>query len=236
MTNGAVWLQSRHGIRRIRRSKKQLTQGDTLHLYYDSEVQLQSAKPAILVSDEGDYSIWNKPGGMFSQGSKWGDHCTIYRWSEQHLLPARPAYLVHRLDRAANGLIILAHNKTTASAFAEMFRHHSIRKHYRTTVEGDLSAINPPYSIDLQLDGKPAETVIVQLGYNAQDQSTTLLVEIMTGRKHQIRKHLSSIGHPVIGDRLYGAKDTSKDLQLTSAYLGFVCPVNKSSREYSIPG
>ena len=80
--SGAVWLESRRGIRRIRRAKKSLTPGDTQHLYYDSRIQSQAAGGAVLVADEGDYSVWNKPYGMYSQGTRWGDHCTIYRWAE----------------------------------------------------------------------------------------------------------------------------------------------------------
>ena len=234
MTNGAVWLESQHGIKRIRRAKNRLRQGETLHLYYDPDVQSQTTLAARLVADEGDYSIWNKPCGMFSQGSKWGDHCTIYRWVEQHIQPARSAYLVHRLDRAASGLIIIAHNKRTASAFARMFRRHQITKHYRATVEGDLSGSELPLDINQPLDGKSAETRILQLVDNADKQTTTLLIAIKTGRKHQIRRHLSSTGHPILGDRQYGAKDTRVDLQLSSIYLSFVCPIDNILREYSL--
>ena len=106
MANGAAWLESQHGVNRIRRAKKKLKQGETLHLYYDSEILSQTADPAILIADEVEYSIWNKPYGMYSQGSKWGDHCTIYRWAEKYFEPGRPAYLVHRLDRAANGCLL----------------------------------------------------------------------------------------------------------------------------------
>lgn len=234
MVNGAVWLESKHGIARIRRAKKQVKQGDTLHLYYDSEIQLQNTDPATLIADEGTYSIWNKPYGMYSQGSKWGDHCTIYRWAERHLEPERPAYLVHRLDRAANGLIILAHNKKTASAFVEMFKRRAVVKQYRALVEGLIIDMNLPVTIDEPLDGKAAETVILETGTTDEKQTTTVLIDIKTGRKHQIRRHLSSIGHPVVGDRLYGANDTTRDLQLSSVLLRFTCPLDNRLRTYSL--
>ena len=102
MTNGAVWLESKTGINRIRRGKKVLHKGDTLHLYYDSKIQSQTPDTAELIADEGDYSIWNKPYGMYSQGTKWGDHCTIYRWAESQL--QRPSFLVHRLAGMARVL------------------------------------------------------------------------------------------------------------------------------------
>ena len=234
MTNGAVWLESQHGINRIRRAKKKLKQGETLHLYYDSEIQSQTIDPAILVADEAEYSIWNKPYGMYSQGSKWGDHCTIYRWAEQHLKPRRPAYLVHRLDRAANGLIIIAHNRKPATAFLEMFRQHAIKKHYRASVEGDLSNINLPFTINAPLDGKPAESMILQADFNTHEQTTTVLIEIKTGRKHQIRRHLSSTGHPIVGDRQHGVKDIRRNLQLSSVLLSFVCPLENTLHTYTL--
>ncbi len=234
MSNGAVWLESRQGIQRIRRAKKRLHQGDSLHLYYDSEIQSRTPAAAALIADEGDYSVWNKPYGMYSQGSKWGDHCTIYRWAEQHLQPQRPAYLVHRLDRAANGLIMLAHNKKTATAFVEMFRQHTVTKRYRAIVEGDLSRLELPYTIDTELDNKPAESVILETESDPERQATTVIIDIRTGRKHQIRRHLSSLGHPVVGDRLYGARNTEKDLQLSSVFLGFTSPIDNKPRSYSL--
>ena len=235
MTNGAVWLESRLGIHRIRRAKKALKQGDILHLYYDSTIQSCTAEPAVLVADEGDYSIWNKPYGMYSQGSKWGDHCTLYRWAEQHLEPRRSAYPVHRLDRAATGLIILAHNRKTANEFLEMFKQRTITKHYRATVEGNLSTVDLPHTIAIPLDGKPAESVILQADFDQKAQTTNVLIDIKTGRKHQIRRHLSLMGHPIAGDRLYGAKNLRCNLQLSAVFLSFLCPVNQAQRNYSLP-
>jgi tRNA pseudouridine32 synthase/23S rRNA pseudouridine746 synthase len=149
--------------------------------------------------------------------------------------PGRRAYLVHRLDRAANGLIILAHNRKTATAFLQMFKQHSITKHYRTTVEGDMTNIELPHTINIPLDDKPAQSVILKADFNPDKQTTTLLIDIKTGRKHQIRRHLSLKKHPVVGDRLYGAKDITGNLQLSSVFLSFQCPVRNTLRTYSLP-
>jgi tRNA pseudouridine32 synthase/23S rRNA pseudouridine746 synthase len=234
MINGSVWLESKYGINRIRRGKKPLRVGDRLHLYYDREIQSQTVTAAVLIADEGAYTIWNKPYGMYSQGSKWGDRFTIYRWAEQHLQPSRPAYLVHRLDRATSGLIIIAHDKKTASRFAQMFKQHAITKRYRAIVVRNPADKAMPFGINQPLDDKAATTLILQADFNPDSNTTSLLIEIQTGRKHQIRRHLSSIGHPIVGDRLYGAEDSEADLQLRSVYLAFNCPATGTWREYSL--
>jgi len=238
MHNGALWLESSQGISRLRRAKKTLNKGEKVHLYYNENIQSSIPTPATLISDEDTYSIWNKPYGMYSQGSKWGDHCTIYRWAENNLEPQRPAFLVHRLDRAANGLIILAHKKSVAAAFSQMFQNHEITKKYRATVKGILHARTLPLSIETPLDNKSAYTQIIQTDTDTKNHTTTLELYIKTGRKHQIRRHLAETGYPILGDRLYGDKGDEKhdmNLQLSSIYLSFTCPVTNVKKEYALP-
>ena len=67
-----------------------------------------------------------------------------------------------------------------------------------------------------------------------KDEKTLVTVEIETGRKHQIRKHLSEFGYPIIGDRLYGSGHSDNNLQLQSNYLQFICPSTNEMREYSL--
>ena len=234
MTNGAVWLETGHGIRRIRRAKKVLQAGERLHFYYDSKIQSQKPEPAGLIADQADYSIWDKPAGMYSQGSKWGDHCSIVRWAGQHLEPGRTARLVHRLDRAASGLILLAHNRQAARAFSSMFQQRLITKHYRALVEGDFSRIELPFTINTPVQDKAAETVIIDADYDQDKHATTLVIDLKTGRKHQIRRHLAGTGHPLVGDRLYGTGDSSRDLQLKAVYLDFECPLTGLRRTYAL--
>ncbi len=232
LQNGAVWLETAHGIDRVRRVKKIIKPGETVHFYYDPKVQGETPPAAQLIADESDYSIWNKPGGMYSQGSRWGDHCTLYRWAEQHLSPQRPAFVVHRLDRAANGLMIIAHKKRVAAQFSKMFREHAIYKKYRARVEGVLADIELPFDISTPIDDKSAISSITTASVDVENQTTEVDVVIGSGRKHQIRKHLSGLGHPIVGDRLYGAKNIAQDLQLSSVRLEFNCPVTGQDKRY----
>lgn len=72
MQNGAVWLETTHGIDRIRRAKKTLKAGDILHIYYDPAVQDEKPADAQLIANEGDYSIWNKPGACILRAVNGG--------------------------------------------------------------------------------------------------------------------------------------------------------------------
>jgi len=115
MTQGAVWVTRGRNTQRLRRAKRALREGDELHLYYDATILAEIPAEPALLADVGGYSVWRKPYGLRSQGSKWGDHCTVVRWAERHLQPERPAFTVHRLDRAANGLMLVAHSKSMAA-------------------------------------------------------------------------------------------------------------------------
>lgn len=227
MLKGAVWLTEGKKTQRIRRAKRELKPGQTLHIYYDEAVLAQEPAEPQLIADKGKFSIWNKPYGLLSQGSKWGDHCTVTRWAEQHLVPQRSAFGVHRLDRAANGLIIVAHEKQAAAKLAALFESRDIDKRYRIWVEGEFPATataEQPICVQQELDGRRAVSYFSRVAYKAEQQRTLLDVRIETGRKHQIRRHVASLGYPVIGDRLHGSAEQQEDLQLTAYYLAFTCP------------
>jgi len=231
MQKGAVWLSRGKTTSRIRRAKKTLHENDEIHIYYDEGILLEQPAEPRLISDEGEYSVWCKPYGMYSQGSKWGDHCTINRWSEQNLQPQRPAFVVHRLDRAANGLILLAHTKTMAATLSKMFKDREIEKRYQVVVQGCFP--EKVKMIDADVDGKKACSHFNVIEYDEVFDRSVLEVLIDTGRKHQIRVHLSSIGYPVVGDRFYGKGESEEEnLQLTAYKIVLTCPVDDIKKEF----
>jgi len=233
MTQGAVWVTRGRNTRRLRRAKRQLRVGDEVHLYYDAGILAEIPAEPSLVADVGAYSVWNKPYGLRSQGSKWGDHCTVVRWAERHLEPERPAFTVHRLDRAANGLILVAHTKTMAAALSALFRERKVEKRYRAIVRGDFSSHPNPLRIDEPIDGKAAISEFRFLEVGGDRSLVDVCIE--TGRKHQVRRHLAGLGHPVIGDRLYGAGEADgENLRLTAYLLALHCPVNDRPVEYRL--
>ena len=232
MKQGAVWLTQGQSTRRIRRASKKLSPGQIVHLYYNAQILQETDFAAQLIADEGDYSVWFKPSGMLSQGTKYGDHSAIYRWAETHIQPQRNAFLVHRLDRATRGLILIAHSKKAAAALAKLFSQRAIHKHYKALVKGTLQA---PITINKTLENKTAVTKILSAEILYDGQYSLLDIQLLTGRKHQIRQHLSSLGYPIVGDRLYAnEKEYNTNLCLSAYKIQFTSPFDQQKKHYEL--
>lgn len=218
---GALRVKKRKGgLQRVRRATAPVPADSVISFHYDDV--LLSIKPATaeLLEDLKEYSIWFKPPGLLSQGTEWGDHCSLLRQVELHFGMKRQVFLVHRLDRDACGLMLVAHSGAMADKLSQLFSSRAMEKHYRVRVQGQM--LQDTVTIDTELDGKSAVTHTKVVETSAQ--STLLDVQIETGRKHQIRRHLSSIGHPVVGDPLYGEKNAN-GMHLSAVRLYFLCPV-----------
>ncbi len=238
MQKGAVWLYRSNKKARLRRASKSLKYGDKLEINYNAELLDQRVPVPILVHDEGDYSIWFKPYGLNCQGSRWGDFSSIHRWVESHIAELtsgaeRPVFLVHRLDRATSGLMILCHSKTAARLFSALFKEGKIDKRYQAVVEGNCSDMPKDFLVDAEIDGKSATSI-----FNCsktKDNHSLVEVNLLSGRKHQIRQHLKFIGHPIIGDRLYGnANSGDCNLQLQSVSIAFTCPMRNKPQYFEV--
>jgi 23S rRNA pseudouridine1911/1915/1917 synthase len=141
--------------------------------------------------------------------------------------PDRPG-IVHRLDAGTSGLLIVAKNDETQAALAAMLSRHEIERRYLALVRGSLEydrfAVEAPlgrHGARIQVrhgSGKEAGT-----GFEVRERfanATLLEAAPRTGRTHQIRVHLSSIGHPILGDRAYGGGgDDAKRLALERPFL-----------------
>jgi tRNA pseudouridine32 synthase/23S rRNA pseudouridine746 synthase len=238
ISQGALWLTRGKYTQRLRRVKKALLPNDELHFYYNEAVLGAEVNEAILISDEGNYSVWYKPFGMLSQGSKWSDHCTISRFVQHNLTPERAVFIVHRLDKAATGLMLIAHSKKAASTLATMFEERTsqdnmLSKYYQIIVHGDHSINQQPQVIKKDIDGKQACSTFTCLAYDKEQNRSLISVKIDSGRKHQIRIHAASIGLPVVGDRLHGIADSNsvQNLQLCAVSLSFNCPFSLEKGE-----
>lgn len=237
MNKGAVWWTLKGKTLRLRRATKVLYKGSRIQFFYDEQVLARKPETATLIYDAGNYSIWFKPPGMLSQGSQWGDHCSILRWVEVNGQftqgrEKRECFLVHRLDGDASGLIILAHDSQAAAKLSTLFQARDMHKFYQAWVVDDCEVPTSGLTLSYELDGKSAITHIKKI--RAENNKTLLDVTIETGRKHQIRRHLANIGHPIVGDRVYGQK-ASVGLQLLAYRLEFICPFSQQRVVAELP-
>ena len=150
----------------------------------------------VLFSDD-NYIVCDKPAGLSSCGEKKSVE-SIMR--EQEGLPELSA--VHRLDRDTTGCLLVAKNAAAMEAAVEVFKTHKVLKIYNAIVAGRFKFAHQ--KIDSPLDGQPAVSVVAR--ESVGDEASFLRVRIETGRTNQIRRHLASVRHPVLGDRVFGLK------------------------------
>ena len=186
----------------------------------------------------------NKPAGLLSVPGRGADlqDCALHR--VQKHFPS--ALLVHRLDEATSGLLVFAQSKSVQQALGAAFEARQISKAYVAWVHGlNLPAdgvIDAPISVDWPqrplrkidfLNGKPAITRYQTLQRNERSAQTLCGLEPETGRTHQLRLHMQHLGHPIVGDRLYGNAanttdwaDSADRLMLHASQLAFMHPVS----------
>lgn len=233
---GAVW-HGRAGRRplRLRRATEHLAVGDTLALYYDSQVLATLPPEPVLVANEGRFSVWDKPAGLLVEGSRFGDHATLERLVARSL--SRSTWLPHRLDREASGIMLVAHSSQAAAKLGALFMERRIGKRYEVEVLGDVGPVGSTGAIETPLDGKPSRSRYRVIDRLPDGRATRLEIEIDTGRYHQIRRHLEGIGHPVLGDPLYGAGNSDpRGLRLRAVSLSFADPWTDAPRCYVLTG
>jgi len=219
--------------RRLRRAKASVNPGDSIEFSYDDEILSLAPPLPELICDKGAYSVWMKPAGLMSQGTKYGDHCSILRQAELFFSSQRKVYPVHRLDREAEGVMVIAHTPEAASKLSALFQEGKVDKTYEASVMGHPSPEKG--TIEKPLDGKPAISNYEVLTHDPETGISSVRVKIKTGRYHQIRRHLDMIGHPIVGDSRYGKGNKNRDgLKLKAVSLGFRCPFSGKEVRFGI--
>ena len=222
--HGSVWLETSGKPRRLYDSDQLLHRGNMLHLYCNHTTLTPCPYRPQLIRDFETFSIWYKPAGMLSQGSKWGDHWALYRWLQLNHWPQRQAFITHRLDRFTRGLMIVAHQASINRQFHRLFEQHEIRKTYRAVVQGQAN-FKGEKKISTTVEGKTALSLMRVLDRDDQQSLSLIEIQPQTGRKHQIRRQLSGLGLPVKNDRQYGQAPFAGDMELQASELAFNHPL-----------
>ena len=205
-----------------------------------------------IIYQDDDIVVLNKASGILSVPGRLPEHQDCLQNRVQRVLPT--ATVVHRLDMATSGIMIMALNKTAHVAISRQFEQRKTQKSYIARVWGlvelsdgsvDLPLISdwpnrPKQKVDHE-NGKKSLTHYRVLSHNdstAEQASTLLELTPITGRSHQLRVHMLALGHPILGDRLYAPKEAlimRNRLQLHALNLSLFHPSTEQAITFNAP-
>ena len=212
--------------------------------------------PFDLIYEDNALLVFNKPSGLLSVPGKGPEKADCLRTRVQQVYPE--ALTVHRLDMSTSGILLMARSAALHRTLSVAFADREVHKRYIAVVDGHIREesagsnyassddsstwrlidlpiatdwINRPLQkIDMQ-EGKPSQTRYKVLSYDAIADTTRLELAPITGRTHQLRVHLQSIGHPILGDHLYASPETlakSARLLLHASRLELTHPITQA--------
>lgn len=210
--------------------------------------------PLDIVYEDSDLLVVNKPKGMVVHPAPGNPDGTLVNALLFHCKDSlsgingvlRPG-IVHRIDKDTSGLLIVAKNDKSHNHLAEQIKEHSFTREYRAVVYGNVKqesgTVDAPIGRDpknrqrmavVYVNSKPAVTHYEAL--KRYEGFTFMKFRLETGRTHQIRVHMASLGHPLAGDPVYGPKKVITNLNgqcLHAGLIGFVHPTTGEYMEFS---
>ena len=209
---------------------------------------------AAVFEDE-DLLVLEKPSGLLCVPGRGPDKLDCLSKRAEARWPG--ALVVHRLDQATSGLVVMARNPAAQRLLSTAFAEQRIQKRYQAIVQGDPQGLAHPgdasgwRTIDLPIAadwerrplriidaerGKASQTEWRILGPGQGAATTRLELAPRTGRTHQLRVHLAAIGHPILGDALYGDARSAARLALHATRLAFEHPASGQRLQFvSLP-
>lgn len=239
---------------KLKKSNYKLKAGEKVDILIPEPIGLDVEPediPLDIVYEDNDVIVVNKPQGMVVHPAAGVYNGTLVNALLSHCKDlsgingvARPG-IVHRIDKDTSGVLVIAKNDNSHNKLAEQFKDHSMTRSYVALVEGILK--KDEGTIDAPLGRHPVERIkiaVIKDGRRAVTHYKVLerfnnntLVECVleTGRTHQIRVHMCHIGHPLVGDPVYGHKKQRFNLKgqmLHAKKLGFIHPSTGKYMEF----
>jgi len=172
-----------------------------------------------------DFAVFDKPSGVMVHPTSRNTEYTLLDEIRYHF--GENANLAHRIDQETSGLVLVTKNKYSDILLKEMFENKLYDKNYLAIVDGELiksieinskirKALNSKIGVKMETsqEGKESFTSIKPLKYDKNKHQTYIEATPLTGRQHQIRVHLESIGHRIVGDPIYGIDEDIADKYL----------------------
>lgn len=208
----------------VQKPGHRLHHGDMVTILYDpaKELQVPDIELPILYEDK-DCLVIDKPVGVLTHSrGEFNEEATVASFLRKYVsgIDGSRAGIVHRLDRATSGVIICAKNPEALSKLQKQFSQRKTKKTYVAIVQGALRENEAV--IELPIERNPKAPATFRVGANGKQATThytvlqiatslsLLELKPVTGRTHQLRVHFAHLGHPILGDTLYGAKPADR--------------------------
>jgi len=207
-------------------------------------------KSARVVFEDDQVIVVDKPAGLLTMATDTERVRTVYadlRAIAARKRPPEKVFIVHRLDREASGLLVFAKTIEAKTLLQDQFKDHSAGRVYTALVEGRVRkkeftirsslAENAAFRVYVPKNPKAGKPAVTHVRVLKESPKTTLLeIRLETGRKHQIRVHLATAGHPIVGDKNYGGKSHPMGrLALHGSQLQFRHPRTRQLMHFDSP-
>ncbi len=252
LRNGKIKLNKK----KVKSSTK-IKSGDKINIYnlnfedkivqkkilYKPTNEIVKENENLIIENNENFIVLNKKAGISVQGGTKSKKNIIDIFSNSEIFQNSKPFSVHRLDKDTSGVFMMAKNRETAQLLTSLFRLRKIHKSYIAICHGEIDKSKGTLNEDLiRFENKKKIIEKAETQFKVLDKNTNaslLKMKPVTGRKHQLRKHLFMLGHSILGDKKYNSKistmSSNKNLMLHSYEIKFMIKEKKYTFRATLP-